>query len=150
MSRVNRFEYKDWKGLGKRIKMYREQISMSKENFAEKINCSENYVAELEKGNVGTSVHTLHQISQTLKIPVDSLLYGEIRALLTTDEVLRIQRPALLVMVSGENPAITNSPDLHLWYFNETLGLGNPEWNTNIRDIREKSRKIREIHPQKF
>ncbi len=72
------------------------------------------------------------------------------RALLTTDEVLRIQRPALLVMVSGENPAITNSPDLHLWYFNETLGLGNPEWNTNIRDIREKSRKIKEIHPQKF
>lgn len=72
------------------------------------------------------------------------------RALLTTDEVLRMQRPALLVMVSGENPAITNSPDLHLWYFNETLGLGNPEWNTNIRDIREKSRKIREIHPQKF
>ena len=78
MSRVNRFEYKDWKGLGKRIKMYREQISMSKEKFAEKINRSENYVAELEKGNVGTSVHTLHQISQTLKIPVDSLLYGEI------------------------------------------------------------------------
>lgn len=78
MSRVNRFEYKDWKGLGKRIKMYREQISMSKEKFAEKINRSENYVSELEKGNVGTSVHTLHQISQTLKIPVDSLLYGEI------------------------------------------------------------------------
>lgn len=78
MSRVNRFEYKDFKGLGKRIKMYREQINMSKEKFAEKINRSENYVAELEKGNVGTSVHTLHQISQTLKISVDSLLYGEV------------------------------------------------------------------------
>lgn len=78
MSRVNRFEYKDWKGFGKRVKMYREQINMSKEKFSEKINRSENYVAELEKGNVGTSVHTLHQISQTLKIPVDSLLYGEI------------------------------------------------------------------------
>ena len=78
MSRVNRFDYKDFKGLGKRTKMYREQINMSKEKFAEKINRSENFVAELEKGNVGASVHTLHQISQTLKISVDSLLYGEV------------------------------------------------------------------------
>lgn len=72
------------------------------------------------------------------------------RALLTTDEVLRIKRPALLVMVSGELPAVTNSPDLHLWYFNKTLGLGDPNWNTKIRDIREKERVIREIKLQKF
>ncbi len=72
------------------------------------------------------------------------------RALLTTDEVLRIKRPALLVMVSGELPAVTNSPDLHLWYFNKTLGLGNPEWNTKIRDIREKERIVRVIKLQKF
>lgn len=72
------------------------------------------------------------------------------RSLLTTDEVLRIQRPALLVMFSGINPAVTNSPDLHLWYFNKTLGLGDPKWNTQIRDIREKERSVREIHPQNF
>ena len=72
------------------------------------------------------------------------------RALLTTDEVLRIQRPALLVMMSGENPAVTNSPDLHKWYFNKTLGLGDPTWNTKIRDIREKERFVREIKPQRF
>lgn len=72
------------------------------------------------------------------------------RALLTPDEVLRIQRPALLVIVSGLNPAITNSPDLHLWYFNKTLGLGDPEWNTKIRDIREKARYVRKIKPQRF
>lgn len=72
------------------------------------------------------------------------------RALLTPDEVSRIKRPALLVIVAGLNPAITNSPDLHLWYFNKTLGLGNPKWNTKIRDIREKARFVREIKPQKF
>ena len=72
------------------------------------------------------------------------------RSLLTADEVLRIQRPALLVMVAGENPAVTNSPDLHLWYFNKTLGLGDPAWNTKIRDIREKARFVRKITPQRF
>lgn len=35
------------------------------------------------------------------------------RALLTTDEILRIERPYLLVMCSGLSPAITNSPDLN-------------------------------------
>ena len=78
MSRVNRYEYTDWKGFGHRIKIYREKIGMTKEKFAESINRSENYVNELEKGNTSCSVHTLHQISKTLKIPCDIILYGEI------------------------------------------------------------------------
>lgn len=78
MSRVNRLEYKDWKGFGARTKCFREQINMTKEIFAEEINRSMNCVSELEKGNVGCSVHTLHQISKTLKIPTDRLLYGEV------------------------------------------------------------------------
>lgn len=78
MSRVNRFEYMDWKGFGSRVKCYREQINMTKEIFAEEINRSINCVSELEKGNVGCSVHTLHQISRVLKVPTDRLLYGEV------------------------------------------------------------------------
>lgn len=78
MSRVNRYEYQDWKGFGNRVKTNREKIGMTKERFAEKINRSENYVAELEKGNTSCSVHTLHQISKVLKIPTDQLLYGEV------------------------------------------------------------------------
>lgn len=78
MSRVNRYEYKDWKGFGSRVKNFREQISMTKETFAEMINRSENCVSELEKGNMGCSVHTLHQISKALKVSTDRLLYGEV------------------------------------------------------------------------
>ena len=44
MSRVNRFEYKDWKGFGSRVKRCREQINMTKERFAEEIGRSENFV----------------------------------------------------------------------------------------------------------
>ncbi len=77
MSRVDRYEYKDWKGFGSRVKKYREQIGLSKEKFAEMINRSENFVSELEKGRTSGSVHTLHQISKALKVSSDSLLYGE-------------------------------------------------------------------------
>lgn len=77
MSRVDRYEYEDWKGFGARIKKYREQIGLSIEKFAEMINRSENFVAYIEKGKTGGSVHTLHQISKALKVSTDSLLYDQ-------------------------------------------------------------------------
>ena len=77
MSRKNRYEYTDWKGLGNRVKSYREQIGITKEKFAEMINRTENYLSELEKGNRSCSVHTLHQIAIALRLPVDKLLYGD-------------------------------------------------------------------------
>lgn len=78
MSRVNRYEYKDWKGFGSRVKRFREQINMTKERFAEEIGRSENFVAEIEKGNTSCSVHTLHKISEVLRVSTDTLLYGKI------------------------------------------------------------------------
>jgi len=77
MSRVNRYEYKDWKGFGARTRKYREGIGLSKEKFAEMINRSENFVSDLEKGRTSASVHTVHQISKALKVTTDSLLYGD-------------------------------------------------------------------------
>lgn len=72
------------------------------------------------------------------------------RALLTTDEILRIERPYLLVMCSGLSPAMTNSPDLSKWYFNSILGLGNKSWNTKVREYRENHRTIRRIEKLKL
>lgn len=67
------------------------------------------------------------------------------RALLTTDEILRIERPYLLVMCSGLSPAMTYSPDLSKWKFNEILGLGSKSWNTTVREYRENHRPVRKI-----
>ncbi len=72
------------------------------------------------------------------------------RPLLTTDEILRIERPYLLVMCSGLSPAMTYSPDLSKWKFNEILGLGSKNWNTKVREYRENHRKVRKIKPLKL
>lgn len=69
------------------------------------------------------------------------------RPLLTTDEILRIQRPYLLVMCSGLSPAMTKSPDISKWKFNDILGLGDKNWNTKVREYREEHRKIRKTKP---
>lgn len=65
------------------------------------------------------------------------------RSLLTPAEVLRINRPYLLVMYSGQNPAMTIAPDLHVWLFNRLLSLGDPDFCTKVRIIREASREER-------
>ena len=69
------------------------------------------------------------------------------RALLTPDEILRLQRPYLLVMCSGVEPAITNAPDLSKWNFNKLLGLGDKNWNIMVRQKREDARPIKKITP---
>lgn len=77
MSRVNRYEYQDWRNFGARVKNYREKIGMTKEKLAEGINRSDNFVSELEKGRTSCSIHTLHQISKVLKVSTDDLMYGD-------------------------------------------------------------------------
>ncbi len=62
------------------------------------------------------------------------------RPLLTPAEVLMINRPYLLVMFSGNKPAMTNSPDLSKWLFNRMLSLGDPEFCTKVRIVREAMR----------
>jgi len=49
------------------------------------------------------------------------------RALLTEDEIMRIERPHALVMYSGVYPALTKLPDLSKWQFNTALGLGDKQ-----------------------
>ena len=67
------------------------------------------------------------------------------RALLTTDEILRINRPYLLVMCSGKDPAMTQAPDLSKWYFNRMLGLGDVNHNSEIRKAIQGAREVRSL-----
>ena len=66
------------------------------------------------------------------------------RPLLTEDEILRIERPYILIINTGIYPAITKIPDLSKWHFNKLFGLGDKEHNRKVREEREKSRKVRE------
>lgn len=77
MSRVDKNEYKDWKGFGERTRKSRESIGITREKFSEMIDRTENYVLSIEKGDKSCSVHTLHQICSSLKQSSDYILYGE-------------------------------------------------------------------------
>lgn len=77
MSRVDKNEYKDWKGFGERTRKSREGIGLTREKFSEMVDRTENYVLSLEKGDKSCSIHTLHQICSSLKQSPDYILYGD-------------------------------------------------------------------------
>lgn len=72
------------------------------------------------------------------------------RPLLTEDEILRIERPYVLVINAGSYPAMVKIPDLSKWKYNELLGLGDVEHNRRVREEREKARHEREIQKMKL
>ncbi len=69
------------------------------------------------------------------------------RPLLTEDEIMRIERPYLLVIPTGMFPVMSTLPDISKWQFNKLYGMGNQEHNTKLRKQREEARVEREIEP---
>ena len=64
------------------------------------------------------------------------------RNLLTEDEILRVERPYVLIIQAGLFPIITKLPDISNWKFNELFGMGNEDHNTELRLRRENEREV--------
>ena len=74
-----------------RIRRAREQMGYTREQFAEKLDVSVFYLAELERGKTGLSVKMLLKICSLLGLSADYVLFGGDRS---GDELLleRIRR----------------------------------------------------------
>ena len=72
------------------------------------------------------------------------------RSLLTEDEILRIERPYVLIIQTGLFPIITKLPDLSKWKFNSLFGMGNQEHNRVLRLKRESKRPVKETEEMKL
>ena len=63
--------------VGKRIKEFREEIKMTREELAEKVGISTKFLYEVENGKKGLSAETLLKISKALSCSCDYILLGE-------------------------------------------------------------------------
>lgn len=66
----------DWGSIGVRIRKQREQFGYTREEFAEKLNVTPKFCADIELGKKGMSVQTLCKISEILKLSTDYILFG--------------------------------------------------------------------------
>ncbi len=63
--------------IGRRIQEAREISGYTQEKLADKVDVSTQYISDLERGVVGTSVPTLIKICNTLCISSDYILMGK-------------------------------------------------------------------------
>ena len=69
-----------------RIRKAREELGYTREKFAEKLDVSVSYLAELERGRTGISVKMLVKVCNVLGLSADYVLFGADRQ----DDALRL------------------------------------------------------------
>ena len=62
-----------------RIRKAREDLGYTREKFAEKLDVSVSYLAELERGRTGISVRMLVKVCNVLGLSADYVLFGNDR-----------------------------------------------------------------------
>ena len=66
----------DYIEIGSRIRKSREENLLTQENLAEMLNVSVKFVRDIETGAKGMSLKTLNNLSKTLMLSTDYILYG--------------------------------------------------------------------------
>lgn len=77
--------------IGKRIRREREKLSLTREEFAERVNISPQFLAQLENATRGMSAETLYKMCVEFNISADYILLGRL-----TTEGLHAPGAALL------------------------------------------------------
>lgn len=65
------------KQIGQRIRIKREEVGLTREKFAEYIDISPQFIAQIESGNRGMSSETLVKICNTLGASADYIVMGK-------------------------------------------------------------------------
>ena len=63
--------------IGERVKISREAAGLTQEKLAEYIDVSVQYISDLERGVVGSSVKTMIKLCNVLKVSSDYILLGK-------------------------------------------------------------------------
>ncbi len=85
-----------------KIRKAREDLGYTREKFAEKLDVSVSYLAEVERGRTGISVKMLIKICDILGLSADYVLFGEERSedLQLLDKIHRIDEKYLPLLDS--------------------------------------------------
>ena len=94
----------DYFEIGQRIRKYRKALGLSQEELAEKVDISTTHMSHIETGNTKLSLGVLVDISLSLDIGTDELLFGStqiVRNSISDDILLMLGEctgPQLLVI----------------------------------------------------
>ena len=64
--------------IGKQVKLAREKSRLTQEQLAEQLECTPQYLSDLERGVVGISVALLKRLCVVLGVSSDDILFAEV------------------------------------------------------------------------
>lgn len=76
--------------IGNRIRSIRESMRLNRDMFSEKINISEVFLAQVERGEKSISLNTLISICENTGYSADFILFGDIQDNTTSKKTLRL------------------------------------------------------------
>ena len=68
----------NYKAIGRRIAAYRKKLSMTQATLSEKLDVTESYISQVERGSAKVSLPRLAQISDTLHVDLGVLISDEV------------------------------------------------------------------------
>ena len=80
----------DQKEMGRRVRNRREAMNMSREDLAEKLGVSTQFVADIEYGNKGVSIRKLYLLCQILDVTADYVLAGNVYSRDEDEEAVKV------------------------------------------------------------
>ncbi len=69
----------DLKAIGSRVKAERKRLGLTQEQLSEMINVTPHYIYEIERGMKAMSMETLINLSETMELSTDYILFGNQR-----------------------------------------------------------------------
>ena len=112
--------------IGERVRQARNAAGYTQEKLAEKLDVTIQYVSDLERGVVGTSIPTLVRICESLSVSSDFLLMGLDREVEPLDLSIRLRK-----LSPKERRLVESSIELMLEAFQmnteEQVTAGRPE-----------------------
>ena len=102
--------------LGKRISFYRSKSNLTQEVLAAKVNCSREYIVQIENGTKIPSLFVLVKIANTLSVSADELLLDclEYSSSSANSEIHRIQIQSIGDGLEGAVLLIKRHSRIHL------------------------------------
>lgn len=67
----------DYKEIGRRIRMRRELLEISREKLAERVDLSTQFISDIEYGHKRMSLKSLYKVCQALDMSADYVLAGK-------------------------------------------------------------------------
>lgn len=73
--------------VGKRLRRFRMQMGLTREQFSEQVSISPQFLAEIENGKKGMSAETLFKICDRFNLSADYILMGRVSSARLSDPV---------------------------------------------------------------